>query len=1400
MERRVLIVESQNDFALSMASVLKSAGYQTAMAHTAADAQREMEKRRPDLVVSARSCRTSPASSSAAQIKKGKFGQNLPVLLLSSDAGEEGLKSTARRPSAADGYLPIPFEMGELASDAARASSRRGAPRTRRMDASLDAALDGSAPRRGPAADAAAARAPLRAARRSCPSASAAARSPTRTVSSSTARSSRSRTARRSCSPSREQLKRTPPRRELMGTPEGKIQILRDELKAREAQIARISEIWSVRERELLSVEDRLHEKDVELQGLKMQVDDLLRRFNEAQQAMVQKEREHGATVDDLLLQKFATEKDLIEVVASKEKDINVLRKEVSQPRRRAVAPRRGAGERAATSTRSWRSSTTSPRWSSRSRSRSSTRPCSDREAEIVQLRRRGEKLECDARRSTISERDQRYAELERRHRRRSPSELRADASRSATPPSATWSTAPAAAEEHGAAVRRGDRAAQAPSAPRSRRRLSAADRRARGGRSRAPQASASSSGWTRTRWSRTLTERLDERDAKIAGARARAGRDHLRATSSTEAELNASIQQQLERIGELEGEVEAVKAAPGRPRDRAQRRAAGAERGQGRARGRAATASSTRSGTAKDAQRRRAHWPAQGADRGQGHAGGEPLNGARSQSLQARIALAGATVVAARRDHRGPAHGRRRPRQTRSPPRAASWRPTSQTLTETQATLARDRGDPLHHARRARGHHPTTLDRDPGHARPDRRRPWRYHLGRRSPTPRARWLETEETLSSTRGELEATTQTLTETQGTLAKTQQTLASTAGQPAGRAGDSELEPRPRVHARADPGHALAATQGTLGRRARRELEADPARRSSAGDQRPRTRHREAKGALEASLTGQIGQLRAELSETQGNSRPRRPPTRSCRRRPRAQIAELTGERDRLRSSWRPPRSTLAAHQANLTDARRAGSRAGRHASSPDRRGEGEPGRAGGAARPRPRDHGHELSEQLSPAQAGARRPRRRGHPARLPARPRRGHPAPPRGADRTPSPRRRSAARSCSRTTSRPRARSCRTRSASSPPSPRRSSARPRPSPATSPPRPEQLKQLEAQAHGQQTEKPSAGRDAAAAGWTPSPASWTGRARSCRRRDEQLRQAGNAQAEAAPPSVTSCSAASSSSRRRARSSRPRPLAAERAEAKRVAEELAAKLAARRGPHRPAHARRPRQRAADAGGQGQGAQGQLADPRPEDPGAGAGAGERRQRQGPRGEGPQRQGRRRRGQGQRGRRQARRRAEGEEGPRGPAAQGARGAQRQAEGGARAPRRDQGPGGRPPPAVRAGEEQGPQGRRAGAGPLQEQGPRCRRPPPGDSRRQAGRRRRTTTLAVKTQLNTAAAPLRPPPRSAAAARPVRLGRAPHRHPSGGSAQPAAAKKVLRLRRSLLRRAAAQEDDPGSAP
>src|SRR5258707_7152741 len=92
MERRILIVESQNDFALSMASVLKGAGYQTAMANRAADAQRELQKRRPDLVVLRAELPDQSGFVLCGQIKKGRFGQALPVLLLSSDVDRKSTR------------------------------------------------------------------------------------------------------------------------------------------------------------------------------------------------------------------------------------------------------------------------------------------------------------------------------------------------------------------------------------------------------------------------------------------------------------------------------------------------------------------------------------------------------------------------------------------------------------------------------------------------------------------------------------------------------------------------------------------------------------------------------------------------------------------------------------------------------------------------------------------------------------------------------------------------------------------------------------------------------------------------------------------------------------------------------------------------------------------------------------------------------------------------------------------------------------------------------------------------------------------------------------------------------------------------------------------------------------
>jgi chromosome segregation ATPase/DNA-binding NarL/FixJ family response regulator len=337
--RRVLIVESQNEFALSLAAVLRSQGYQTAHAGNGADAQREIEKRRPDLVVLRAELPDISGFSLCGQLKKQR--EPVPIVLMSSDAPDAFAQHQAG-PTPADGYLAIPFQMEEFAAHVDRILlpsatvlqgelSAEGNPGG---DSDIDNSLNqglGLAP--PPAPDVAGGPPPM-------PKAGPP-KLPKRERRSALTDDDKQFLERvfgsiadrkaELLAEAKSSVRRPGPRRDLLSTPEGKLQLLREEVKSREAQIARLSEIWAARERELLSVEDRLHDKDVETQGLKMQIDDLLRRFNEAQEAFLQKEKEHGATLDDLLLQRFSAEKDLIEVVAAKEKDINALKRELNQ-------------------------------------------------------------------------------------------------------------------------------------------------------------------------------------------------------------------------------------------------------------------------------------------------------------------------------------------------------------------------------------------------------------------------------------------------------------------------------------------------------------------------------------------------------------------------------------------------------------------------------------------------------------------------------------------------------------------------------------------------------------------------------------------------------------------------------------------------------------------------------------------------------------------------------------------------------------------------------------------------------------------------------------------------------------------------------------------------------------
>jgi ParB family chromosome partitioning protein len=123
--------------------------------------------------------------------------------------------------------------------------------------------------------------------------------------------------------------RRPPPRRDLLASPEGRLTLLREDLKWREAQLARLAEIWEIREREVASVDERVHAKEVDAQRARLEAEELRGKLAVARSVAQDKDREHGASIEGLLLEKFKEEKDLIEVVASTERKLHEQAREL---------------------------------------------------------------------------------------------------------------------------------------------------------------------------------------------------------------------------------------------------------------------------------------------------------------------------------------------------------------------------------------------------------------------------------------------------------------------------------------------------------------------------------------------------------------------------------------------------------------------------------------------------------------------------------------------------------------------------------------------------------------------------------------------------------------------------------------------------------------------------------------------------------------------------------------------------------------------------------------------------------------------------------------------------------------------------------------------------------------
>uniref|UniRef100_UPI001F571ECF response regulator n=1 Tax=Anaeromyxobacter terrae TaxID=2925406 RepID=UPI001F571ECF len=343
-QKRVLIVEPDNAFALSLASLFREDGCGTRIVASAGEAEIEIATRRPDLVVARAELPDLSGFSLCARLRHDRTTAGLPVLLYSSDTPPEALAQHARTPWAANGYLAMPLDTDALRKLSARilaaaapvesaddAVIELGDGDVEREDGDVELA-DGPSSRETSEAEAGAVGELAQE-----PAADAGAPPPMPRRARKTSLTEEDRlfvdrvfqSVAERHSLAAEADRRPPQRRELKETPEGRTQLLREDLKWREAQIARLSEAWEAREHEVSVFDERLHDKDVELQALRDEVEELSRRLAEARELFVQKEREYGASIDGLLLEKFGQEKELIEVVAANERRIHELEREV---------------------------------------------------------------------------------------------------------------------------------------------------------------------------------------------------------------------------------------------------------------------------------------------------------------------------------------------------------------------------------------------------------------------------------------------------------------------------------------------------------------------------------------------------------------------------------------------------------------------------------------------------------------------------------------------------------------------------------------------------------------------------------------------------------------------------------------------------------------------------------------------------------------------------------------------------------------------------------------------------------------------------------------------------------------------------------------------------------------
>ncbi len=310
-QKNAFIIDEDREFATRVAAALRTDGLKVSIAEEGRDPLEELSHDRPDIILMRADSRESESGFAlCSRMKTSRRLAGLPIFLYSAEVDDQTFEHHRQQEGAADAYIRFPtappYPMEDLRARVLDALS------TNETSADLIPPNDALAPDAGanpsadPAADSLAPVQPI--------------------TDEDNAFLDRVLDSLQQGTPDEEGTTVPPLRSSSVTsrrtTADAKLDMLRQKLRQREFELAKVMEMYRAKEREYHEWNEKLVEKDVEAQALKVTIEDYQRNVETTQSELDRRTVEFNASFEQLLEEKVTRENELIHAVATKEKEL----------------------------------------------------------------------------------------------------------------------------------------------------------------------------------------------------------------------------------------------------------------------------------------------------------------------------------------------------------------------------------------------------------------------------------------------------------------------------------------------------------------------------------------------------------------------------------------------------------------------------------------------------------------------------------------------------------------------------------------------------------------------------------------------------------------------------------------------------------------------------------------------------------------------------------------------------------------------------------------------------------------------------------------------------------------------------------------------------------------------